>query len=88
MVIFGSIADFSIVLLRDVATIAASAGFEESVIWRGREAFFGDFLLVVAFVERASSSARTMPVLFRLAGGDPGAFCSGIGEAKLSDFKP
>jgi hypothetical protein len=88
MVIFGSIADFSIDLLRDVATVAASAGFEESVIWRGWEAFFDDFLLVVASVERASSLARTMPFLFRLAGGDPGGFCSGIGEAKLSDFKP
>jgi hypothetical protein len=59
-----------------------------SLIWPGREAFFGDFLLAVAFVERASSSARTMPFLFRLAGGDPGGFRSGIGEAKLSDFKP
>jgi len=88
MVIFGSIADFSFGLLRDVATVAASAGFEESVIWPGREAFFGDFLLAVAFVERASSSAWTMPFLFRLAGGDPDGFRSGIGEAKLSDFKP
>jgi hypothetical protein len=88
MVIFGSIADFSIDLFSDVAAFAASAVFEIADIWRDGEALCGDFLFAVFFGERASSSARIMPFLIRLAGGGFGGFFPGIGSAKLSDFKP
>jgi hypothetical protein len=69
MVIFGSIADFSIDLFRDVAPFAASAVFEIEDTWWG-ETLCGDFLFAVFFVERASLSARIRPLLVRLVGGD------------------
>src|ERR1700730_10086352 len=66
MVIFGSIADFSIDLFRDVAPFAASAVFEIEDTCRDGETLCGDFLFAVFFVERASLSARIMPFLVRL----------------------
>src|SRR5260370_37725535 len=64
MVIFGSIADFSFGLLRDVATVAASAGFAETRIWPGRGAFFRAFFLSGALLGLVSPTGLGQAVLF------------------------
>jgi hypothetical protein len=81
IVIFGSVAVFSIGPADGVSPAANSTLSEDSSIWGGGKIFFGGFLLVVFVAERASAFDWIRPFLFRFAGGGPGGLFSGIGEA-------